>query len=291
MEMMETAEILHELEALATERMKKYYLSQGAREPVFGTPTGAMKPLLKRLGRHQEIAEALYATGCYDAMYLAGMIAEPKRMQPEDFDRWLESAYFHFISDYIVAVTLAEMPFAQEVALRWIRAKGERSADGNVFRNPAEQEMGSPAEPEMGTPTEQGAANPAKQVTGSSAESVQWSLAERTISAGWACFEWLIGTRKDAEFEPSVLLELLHEVEATIHGRSDHLKNVMNRFVIAVGLSFAPLHEEALKTADRIGRVALTEGKKPEDLPDARESILKEVGKGRLGFKRRHVRC
>jgi len=40
------------------------------------------------------LAEQPYATGNYDAMYLAGMIAEPKKMTEEDFNRWIEGAYF-----------------------------------------------------------------------------------------------------------------------------------------------------------------------------------------------------
>ena len=53
-------------------------------------------------------------------MYLAGMIADPKAMTIEDFDRWLESAYFYMISDFIVAVTLSESELAQAVSDRWI---------------------------------------------------------------------------------------------------------------------------------------------------------------------------
>ncbi|NCC77580.1 MAG: DNA alkylation repair protein, partial [Clostridia bacterium] len=111
--------ILAELEALASERLKKNYIGQGAHEPLFGVAIGSMKPLLKKIGLNQPLAEALYATGNYDAMYLAGMIAEPRIMTEADFDRWMETAYFHMISDYIVAVTLAETDIAQTVADKW----------------------------------------------------------------------------------------------------------------------------------------------------------------------------
>lgn len=112
--------IMQELEALGKERTKKIYQSNGAHEPLFGVATGAMKPLFRKIKRNQPLAEELYATGNYDAMYFAGMIADPKVMTEEDFERWIDQAYFYMLSDYVVAVTLAETDIAQEVADRWI---------------------------------------------------------------------------------------------------------------------------------------------------------------------------
>lgn len=100
------------------------YMSNGAHEPLFGVATGAMKPIAKKIKIDQALAEELYATGNYDAMYFAGVIADPKAMTVEDFNRWIEAAYFYMLSDYVVAVTLAEAPIAQEVADAWI-ASGE----------------------------------------------------------------------------------------------------------------------------------------------------------------------
>jgi outer membrane lipoprotein-sorting protein len=77
---MELNEIMDELKSLGTERTKKIYMSNGAKEPVFGVTISAMKPIFKKIKYNQPLAEQLYATGNYDAMYLAGMIAEPKKM-------------------------------------------------------------------------------------------------------------------------------------------------------------------------------------------------------------------
>lgn len=35
--------MMSEIESLGTERMKKYYEGQGAREPLFGVASGALK--------------------------------------------------------------------------------------------------------------------------------------------------------------------------------------------------------------------------------------------------------
>jgi hypothetical protein len=116
--------VMQELEALGKERIKKTYISNGALEPLFGVATGAMKPLAKKIKKNQPLAEQLYATGNYDAMYFAGIIADPMIMTEADFDRWMDGAYFYMLSDYVVAVTLAEADIAQMVADKWI-ASGE----------------------------------------------------------------------------------------------------------------------------------------------------------------------
>jgi len=121
---MNVESVMQELEALGKERLKKMYLSNGAREPLFGVATGDMKPIAKKIKIDQALAEQLYATGNYDAMYFAGVIADPKAMTEEDFERWMDGAYFYMLSDYVVAVTLAEADIAQEVSDKWI-ASGE----------------------------------------------------------------------------------------------------------------------------------------------------------------------
>ncbi|MFD0590972.1 DNA alkylation repair protein [Paenibacillus sp. GCM10027627] len=117
--------VMQELEALGKERTKKIYMSNGAQEPLFGVATGQMKPIFKKTKINQPLAEQLYATGNYDAMYFAGIIADPKAMTEADFDRWIKEAYFYMLSDYVVAVTLAETDIAQEVSDKWIASGDE----------------------------------------------------------------------------------------------------------------------------------------------------------------------
>ncbi len=231
-------EIMDELKALGKDQLKKNYMGQGAIEPLFGVATGAMKPILKRVGKNQTLAEELFATENYDAMYLAGMIAEPKKMTSEDFTRWIERAYFHMISDFVVSVTLAETDIAQEVA------------DGFID-----------------------------------------SGVDLTMSGGWSCYEWLLGSRKDEEFDSNKLQKLLRRVEETIHTQPHYTKQSMNRFVIAVGVSYTPLHDEAMLSAERMGNVTVLKNGKSIFLNNALERIQSEVSKGRFGFKRKHVRC
>lgn len=229
---------MRELEALGTEHTKKNYLSRGVREPLFGVATGAMKPLKKQIGVDQKLADELWDTGNFDAMYFAGMIADVNVMTEADFDRWIETAYGTMLSDHVVSVTLAESPLAQSVANRWIRSGDESRA-----------------------------------------------------SAGWACYEWLLGWRPDSFFEPEEIRELLDLAAATIHEAPDRVKRAMNGFLVAVGVSFPPLHDEALETAEKIGVVEVVADGVAKPLSSAAAQIRTAAEKGRVGFKRRAVRC
>lgn len=230
--------VMQELEALGKERTKKMYMSNGAHEPLFGVATGAMKPIAKKIKIDQALAEELYATGNYDAMYFAGVIADPKAMTVEDFNRWIEAAYFYMLSDYVVAVTLAEAPIAQEVADAWI-ASGE----------------------------------------------------ELKMSAGWSCYCWLLGNRKDSEFSESKLAQMLEIVKNIIHDAPERTKSAMNNFLYTVAISYVPLHEQAVATAQVIGPVEMKRDNKKSTQLNAYEMIQKEVARGRIGFKRKYVRC
>lgn len=230
--------VMQELEALGKERTKKIYISNGALEPVFGVATGAMKPIAKKIKINQDLAEELYATGNYDAMYFAGIIAAPKAMTETDFDRWMDGAYFYMLSDYVVAVTLSESDIAQDVADKWI-------ASGDELR----------------------------------------------MSAGWSCYCWLLGNRQDAEFAESKISNMLDTVKSTIHDSPERTKSAMNNFLYTVGISYLPLHEKAVETAESVGIVEVKKDKKKSSFLNAYESIQKEIERGRIGFKRKYVRC
>lgn len=236
--MMDFEMVMQELEALSNERMKKSYISNGAQEPLFGAATGKMKPIAKKVKGNQLVAEQLYATGNYDAMYLAGMIADTKSMTESDFERWIDAAYFYMLSDFVVAVTLAETDFAQVVADKWI-ASGE----------------------------------------------------ELRMSAGWSCYCWLLGNRKDEEFSASKLAGMLEQVEKTIHDSPNRTKSAMNNFIYTVAISYVPLHDQAVETAKAIGPVEINRDQKKSSILLASENIQKALDRGQLGFKRKHVRC
>jgi len=114
---------------------------------------------------------------------------------------------------------------------------------------------------------------------------------ESRAAAGWACYQWLLGWRPDSYFDPEGIRDLLQIAATTIHAASPRLKRAMNNFIVAVGVSYVPLHDEALKTADDIGVVDVVSDGKVKPLGSASDQIRKAADKGKIGFKRRAVRC
>ncbi|GLX67829.1 DNA alkylation repair protein [Paenibacillus glycanilyticus] len=230
--------VMQELESLGKERLKKMYMSNGAHEPLFGVATTEMKPIFRKTKINQALAEQLYATGNYDAMYFAGIIADPKAMTEEDFERWIDAAYFYMISDFIVSVTLAEAPIGQQVADKWI-ASGD----------------------------------------------------ELKMSAGWSSYCWMLGNRKDNEFYEGKMAELLELAKSRIHDAPKRAKIAMNMFIYTVGISYIPLHEKALEIAEAVGPVEVKQDNNKSKYLNSMDNIRKEIERGKIGFKRKHVRC
>jgi 3-methyladenine DNA glycosylase AlkD len=117
---MTAASILAELEPLGSEQIKRIFMRHGAREPLFGVKVGQLKPFQKRIRRDYALSLDLYASGNSDAMYLAGLISDPARMREDDLNRWAAEAYWYMLSDYAVAWTAAESPFALKLAREWM---------------------------------------------------------------------------------------------------------------------------------------------------------------------------
>ena len=76
---MTAQQVLAELQKLGSEQTKKTLLRHGAKEPLFGVKIGDTKPLQKKLRGDTDLALALFDTGNYDAMYLAGLVCDPPR--------------------------------------------------------------------------------------------------------------------------------------------------------------------------------------------------------------------
>jgi 3-methyladenine DNA glycosylase AlkD len=121
-------ELLAELKKLGTEQTKKTLLRHGAREPFFGVKVADLKVIQKRIKKDYQLALDLFDTGNSDAMYLAGLIADPERMTKADLRKWVKGAYWSMLSCYTVAWVAAESRFGRELALEWIDSESEQIA-------------------------------------------------------------------------------------------------------------------------------------------------------------------
>lgn len=126
---MDAQSILSELKALGREATRRVLLNHGAKEPCYGVRIADMKPIQKRIKQDYRLALALYDTGVYDAMYLAGLIADDARMTKRDLERWVQRATGGCLAGTTVPSVAAGSRHGWELALRWIESPKEHVAE------------------------------------------------------------------------------------------------------------------------------------------------------------------
>jgi 3-methyladenine DNA glycosylase AlkD len=125
---MTAEEILSELKPLGSDSYKRVLQSHGVPEPVFGVKVEELKKIQKRVKKNYQLALDLYDTGVYDAMYLAGLVADDPRMTQKDLQHWVETASCPTLGEYTVPWVAAESNHGRELALKWIDSKKESIA-------------------------------------------------------------------------------------------------------------------------------------------------------------------
>lgn len=126
---MTAKEILAELKPLGSASYKKVMLNHGVKEPFFGVKISDLQKIQKRIKKDNQLALDLYDTGNYDAMYLAGLIADDARMTKKDLQHWLATATQEPIASYTVAWVAAGSAHGWELALEWIDSKKPLAAE------------------------------------------------------------------------------------------------------------------------------------------------------------------
>jgi 3-methyladenine DNA glycosylase AlkD len=120
---MTAKEILEELKPLGRESYKRVLSNNhGVKEPCFGVPASELKKFQKRIKKDYQLALDLYDSGNYDAMYLAGLIADDARMTRDDLQRWVEKAYGGSLPGATVPWVAAGSPHGREMAMKWIES-------------------------------------------------------------------------------------------------------------------------------------------------------------------------
>jgi 3-methyladenine DNA glycosylase AlkD len=126
--LMTAQEIVEQLRPLGSDGYKRVLSNHGVVEPFFGVKIEYLKKFQKQIKKDYRLALDLYDTGIYDAMYLAGLVADDARMTKEDLRGWLEKSPCGAISEYTVAWVAAESPHGHELALEWIDSADENTA-------------------------------------------------------------------------------------------------------------------------------------------------------------------
>jgi 3-methyladenine DNA glycosylase AlkD len=126
---MTAKEILAELKPLGSDSYKKVMSNHGVKEPFFGVKISELQKIQKRIKKDYQLALDLYDTGNYDAMYLAGLIADDAKMTKKDLNRWLTNATHSPLASSTIPWVAAGSPHGWELALEWIDSKKPQTAE------------------------------------------------------------------------------------------------------------------------------------------------------------------
>jgi 3-methyladenine DNA glycosylase AlkD len=125
---MTTEQVMKELEKKGSESIRKILQNHGNSGPMYGVKVGDLKVIQKKVKKDHELAMGLFATGNYDAMYLAGLIADESKMSKKDIQQWAERSNSKGISEYTVAWVAAESEYGWELGMKWIDSPKENIA-------------------------------------------------------------------------------------------------------------------------------------------------------------------
>src|SRR3974390_2397164 len=121
-------EIMAELKSMGDENVKRIFFKHGVKEPFFGVNIQNLKTIQKKIRKDYQLSKDLYATGNADAMYLAGLIADDKKMTPTDLQTWAKQAVSNTINEYALPWVAAGSRYGFEQATECIDSKEEHMA-------------------------------------------------------------------------------------------------------------------------------------------------------------------
>jgi 3-methyladenine DNA glycosylase AlkD len=122
---------------------------------------------------------------------------------------------------------------------------------------------------------------------------MQWikSKKEHVASSGWSTYSGIMATNPDESLDLAEIEGLLGTVVKTIHTAQNRVRYTMNVFVISVASYVKPLLKQAKGAARQIGAVSVDTGDTACNVPLATAYIAKIEAAGRIGKKRKTMRC
>ena len=114
---------------------------------------------------------------------------------------------------------------------------------------------------------------------------------EMIAVAGWSTYANYLSITPDEKLNLEEIRGLLHRAEVTIHQEKNRVRYCVNGFVISVGAYVTALHDEAIKTAEAIGKVHVNMGNTACKVPLALPYIKKMEDRNKIGVKRKTCIC
>jgi len=114
---------------------------------------------------------------------------------------------------------------------------------------------------------------------------------EHMASTGWPPYAGLLAMKPDQDLDLAEIEKLLGQVVREIGSAQNRVRYNMNSFVIAAGSYVKALLKQAKSAAKQIGDVSVDMGDTSCKVPLATAYIAKVEAAGRVGQKRKTIRC
>jgi len=232
--------VMDELKACGKESHLKTFIRHGIpADRTFGVPNPDLKSIAKSIKGQQELALQLFSTGNMDAMYLAGIVIDGKKMSRDQLQEWVRGSHgMVVIANFPIAWAAIENGDGSDLGLEWIASDDEM-----------------------------------------------------TQCSGWSTLSGIVTVTADDKLDLDKVSELLDMIQRDVHDAKNRTKSAMNTFLISVGCYVLPMNMKAMEVAKAIGIVTVDVGDTDCKTKVASESIAKFEGSGKLGIKRKTVRC
>lgn len=122
---MEFEDVMKDLKKLGTAQNRKIYKRHGSGDNLFGVSFANLRKMGKRIKTNHSLARELWKSKNTDAMTLATMIADPRKMKKAELEKWVGDIDYYVLADEFVKSLVFKSPYAEELMLKWIDSKGE----------------------------------------------------------------------------------------------------------------------------------------------------------------------
>lgn len=118
---MNSAEIIKELQSLASEKYKANVVKMGIpEEHCLGVSTGEVRSIAKKIGNSNELAFELWDTGYHEAKLLAVLIFDKKKLTHSDIEKLIGEVISWDLCDHLCKNLIAKMKDYKEFIDLWI---------------------------------------------------------------------------------------------------------------------------------------------------------------------------
>lgn len=119
---MSVDDVMSRLQSLGDEKTRKFYKENAVGENQFGVNIGQIWALAQEIGQDPELAEALWATGNFDAMMLGTLLMRPEQLSIEEVEKRFCSAELPLLCGWFLSHVVKKHPEKEALRRQWMQS-------------------------------------------------------------------------------------------------------------------------------------------------------------------------